>query len=752
MSKSLSNCTRVLAHVRSPLVVLASVLAVPAISQPAIETAEVDDIVITATKREQALQDVPLSVTAITPEALQRSGATGFVDFATKVPNLSFGYAGAGRQTGRLFQIRGIFGQDTSALYIGETPVPTSVDARVIDVERIEVLRGPQGSLFGARSMGGLIRIIPANPKLGETSARLMAGAGLVNEGGTNFRFDGTVNLPLSPKAALRLTAYYLEDAGFIDRLVDPDASLLIQRTVGAPVFESGDEFTRHDINQDQTMGLMATLRFEPTEALMLMPRVMYQVTESSGPPYVDNDVDNLVKVRQFDTTETGRDEWLLLSLEAGYDTGKGSIISSTSWFKRDTLDVEDGSRFIASRFGGRVRSRLVAPSVTSQVGQDERLTQELRFVSDFGGKWDLIVGGFYQSIERSSSYPPQSIIVGGSPMIGFFGIVEGDSFFSLYSTTKQKELGIFGEVAFKPVDQLTFTVGGRWFDVDTRQSRQDGGVLFTKLAGVSIPPFSGSQRESGFNPRFAVSWEAADEVTLYGNVAKGFRPGGVNDTAGACRAFGVDVPDSLLSDSLWNFEGGAKVNLAGGRFTTDLSAYHIKWKDRQTQTVDCGLGFGARDNVGEAISEGFELQMAVTPIEGVTLDGAVGYTNARITEVGNAIGVAVGDRLANVPKWNAAVALDVSQPIGDDLTAYGRIDFRYVGASISAQRNQRPAYNLVNARIGSKLGRFDISLFAQNLFDRRANLSDAPELSDSLNLIAIERPRTVGVDLRAAF
>lgn len=710
------------------------------------------EIIVTATKRAESIQDIPLSVTAISQDTLVRSGATSFENYATSVPNLSFGFSGSGRQVSRSFQIRGITGSGTSALYIGETPVPTSVDPRVIDLDRIEVLRGPQGSLFGARSMGGLVRLIPASPDPDEFAAKAHVGAANVNKGGWDYSADATVNLPLSPRAALRVTGYYLKEAGFIDRLVDPDASLLIQPTVASVGFANGNERLHKDINDGETYGIMAALTLKAGDALTLTPRVLYQRTKSDGPNFVDNNVNNLVKIRQFDVDESGKDKFWLASLEAELDVGPGRIVSSSSYFERDTLDIEDSTRFIASRLGGRVRAAVGAPSVTSQIQSEKRTTQELRFVSDFDGSIDLIAGVFYQKVKTDGGFPPQSIIPTGSPLT-LFGLAVGDSFFSLRQTVNSNEYGVFGEATWEVVPTLKLTAGGRYFSVKSRNTRQDGGVLYTKLFGIQPTNFAGKTSDSGFNPRVALTWEPSRTTTVYLNAAKGFRPGAPNLGKAICTANGfMNVPDVVDADSLWNYEAGIKNRFLGGRISTDIAAYKIVWKNRRTTVVsDCGLGFGYADNVGEAQSEGFEFSFAATITDNVKIDGGVGYTNSRITDNGGLANVIVGTRLADVPKLSGGLALDVGQDFGS-ARGYGRIDIRYVGDSTSAQRNDRPEYALLNLRAGVQFNGFDVSVFANNVTDKRANLSDPPELSDSLNLIAINRPRTIGVDVRTRF
>ncbi len=293
-----------------------------------------EEIIVTATKRAESIQDIPLSVTAIGQEELQLSGAVEFADYATAVPNLSFGFAGEGRQTSRQFQLRGISGANTTAFYINDTAVPITIDPRVIDISRIEVLRGPQGSLFGARSMGGLVRLVTNKPSTEEFSGSFHAGLAGVHEGGTDYQFDSTINVPLSDSAAFKVTGYYINDAGFIDRLVDPDASSIIASGVGL----NGDESTNRNVNQDETFGFAGSLLLRLSDNVSITPGILYQKTNSEGPAFVDDDIENFTKARQFDVEETGRDEWYLASLETEIYLEHGQIVNSTSYFDRETL------------------------------------------------------------------------------------------------------------------------------------------------------------------------------------------------------------------------------------------------------------------------------------------------------------------------------------------------------------------------------------------------------------------------------
>ncbi|GAB5458791.1 MAG: TonB-dependent receptor [Henriciella sp.] len=707
-----------------------------------------DAVIVTATKRAASIKDIPQSVTAIDQQTLEVSGAVEFADYATSVPNLSFGFAGEGRQTSRQFQLRGISGAGTTAFYIDDIAVPVTMDPRILDVARVEVLRGPQGSLFGARSMGGLVRLVTNDPDLSGPSGKVHAGIASVNEGGTDYQIDGTFNGVLSDNVAFKVTGYHIQDAGFIDRVVDPDASAIIAGDLATG--GNGDEFTVSDINEDTTFGFNASLFVQATDRLSFRPSFMYQKTESDGPAFVDDDVENLTKLRQFNVFEIGEDEWSMASLVTKFDLDNGQIVNSTAFFDRETLDVEDSTLFFQGFFGAPTTA-VDDFSVTSEVSDETRFNTETRYVSDYEGPFNFIAGIFYQEIERDGGFPVSTIVPTGSPVEGFFGA--GNSFFSLDSTFKQEEIGVFFEATYDLTDRLSVTGGGRWFDIETEETRADGGALFDFFLGSAPPPGSASQSESGFNPRVAIDFDLNDSITLYGNFAQGFRPGGGNDAIAACDALGVTVPESFDSDSLWNYEAGFKSSFNNGRTTLNGAVFQITWEDRQTQIENCGgLGFGATGNAGEAEATGFELEFATQINDYTSFDFGVGYVDAEITDDGGLASVTVGAPLFNVPEWNGAAAIDFNIPLNAEKDFYSRLDYRYTGESTSAQGNQRDSYSLVNGRLGVQSGDWDLSLYIQNAFDERANYADPVELSDSLNLIAINRPRTIGIDLRKEF
>lgn len=680
-----------------------------------------------------------MSISVITAQDLTRTGANSFDRYATSVPNLSFGYVGEGRQTSRQFQIRGIFGRETSALYIDDTPVPTTMDPRVVDLERIEVLRGPQGSLFGARSMGGLVRLITRKPDPTDLSGYGHVSVGTIHEGAADAQLDGGINIPLiQDRLAIRSTAYYIRDGGFIDRLIDPDRKP-----------NSGDEHLHKNINEDRTWGVQTALLWRLSDAISFTPSIMYQRLSSDGPPFVDGRENNLVKVRRFDVSESNHGHFLLASGTLNIDTGKGSITSSTSYFNRRTRDIEDSTAF------HDIRGFLsTAPSLTTKYSNNHEFTEELRFASSFGHWIELIAGGFYQHRNNGSGFLPPTLFTPGSAFLSLIpGLMPGDTVFAQIGKTRTKEFGAFGEIELKPLDGVTLTVGGRYYDLSLFQSTANGG-FFVGAKNSFLPTVAGRQSEHGVIPKATIRYEFAPDSSVYATVSQGFRPGGTNPNVAACAAKGAAVPAGFSSDKLTNYEVGTKASFFGHAVTVNAAAFDIEWDNLQVNLTCAGTGFGFIDNVGAARSRGAELEMFLRPFDGLQMNLGLGYTDAKITDAGGAKDIKVGDRLANVPTLNYSISADYERPLTDSLDGFARIDFRSVGKSRTFNAGPRPGYDTLDMTAGLKFGRFTYSVFARNLTDARGNLSvSLPLAAGQLdNFIAITRPRTIGFDVRAEF
>lgn len=689
----------------------------------------VDEIIVTASKRRETVQAIPLSITVLGAEELEQSGIDNFRDYAVRVPNLSFGYTNSLGGAAQNIALRGLFGAGTTGLYLDETPLAASVDPRVLDLERIEVLRGPQGTLYGARSMGGTVRLITRQPDPGAFSATLGGVGSWTDEGGANGSADMVLNLPVAPEvAAVRLTGFYERESGVYDRA--PSA--------GAPVAFN----VRENVDSTERMGGQIAAQVRLLDgALRLTPRALFQVSRTDGRPLADREPGRFVHERLFDVEEAGRDSWSLYTLTGEYEAGFGTFVSSTSQFDRRIRDSEDFSEWAVAVLGV-----APAPAIIRAFASSDVFAQELRFNSTFDGPFQVTVGAFYQRSDSILTFPP-------TPVPGFT-----DNMFNQDLDTRVTEKALFAEATYD-LGPVRLIAGLRAFENDVAFAGAQDGAL------VAPDTFAGTQNERGLNPKFSAQYNFAD-AQIYATAAKGFRVGGVNSLSHQLCA--QDLADlgltseqaqSFDSDEVWSYEVGGKSRLMDRRLTLNGALFRIEWSQVQQVAPLNRCGFFVTVNAGEAVSQGGELEarFAVTPDLGVGL--ALGYTDAHITDPG-AIGTfSAGQRIQHVPRWTGALNADYQFQLAGR-PAFVRANFSYVGESFSNNNSavnprRRPAYSLFDIRGGVTLDRIEVALFAENLFNEAANLSDTPPLAIELQgrpRIYTNRPRTLGVDVRARF
>ena len=752
-----------------------------------------EEIVVTATKRSESTQTIPLSITAISGEDLEARGAVEFFDYATSIPNLSFGAATDGVLAGRSISLRGIAGLNTTGVYIDDTPISESIDPRLLDLERIEVLRGPQGTLYGARSLGGTIRQITARPNTDGVTSKFRANLSSTEESDDlNFLVSGTVNLPLSDTVAVKFSGLYEDRGGIFDRQVGTIADFL-----GDPASLAGEPtLVNEDVDSQAVIAFSADLLIQPNDNLTIRPRIMYQDTDLDGFPLADIDPDNFDQNRPFDTEEFGEDEWVLGTLNINYDTQYGSFTSATSYFDRDTFEGEQSAGFInflqalPEEFGGFGLTEVIGQiPVDSPIFREltfETLVQEFRFASDFNGPFNFVVGAFYQDIDEERNFEPrneavdllgnfgqffEAVGLGGIPPLELFPF--GNTIFNSFNPSNTEEFGIFGEFTYDITDKLSVLFGARHFDTEFSFTQIQAGLA----AGVplpgdtplsTVPPEFGNQEEDGQIYKIAIEYELSDSVFLYGLAAEGFRIGGANTiippTLGCpedLEALGLSGVDTsqFQSDDLTNFELGLKADLSP---TTRLNAtaFFIDF-DQIQQSVQLACGFQFVGNFGAAESQGVELELTSQLSPSLTLAANLGYTDAEFTEtVAGGLVNAEGDPLQFVPEITAAVSLDYlsGAPVYGDMYFFGRVDASYVDDSLSLVNGLpriRESYEQVGLRFGLQNEKYTFTIFANNLTDEIANLADnrslAAETPDRPRFV-ISRPRTIGVEVNAKF
>ncbi|MDB6085071.1 MAG: TonB-dependent receptor [Gammaproteobacteria bacterium] len=711
-------------------------------------------VVVTAERRAESIQEVPLSVTAISGDTLQKFGDLNFGDYAHTIPNLSFGTGSDfGVTNGRNVTIRGITGgryrngQTTTSFYVDDTPVPLSLDPRVLDLERIEVLRGPQGTLFGSSAMGGTVRIITRAPDAQSSRGVLDVQGFDINHGGAGYDLSGAYDMPLiADELAVKVSAYSAYKPGIFTRRYG------IATTPGytVPASQPPGEVTH--VGSDTEFGGMVALTYTPTavSGLSVTPMVIYQRSRSNGLPLADYDTANLIQVRPLNVGEATEDSWSFSSLTAKYATGFGSFISSSTWFHRQSFDNEDGTESVAVVFGSAALPPLSTTLASTYLASPSpsyvnltSFTQELRFESSFGGPVQVIAGGYYthgKSHTIQQEYTPYDST--GAP------------FFWEDVPNSNNEVAAFADLTYSPIRELELSAGLREATLGYKHAYVADGWI---NGGPSDSP--SSHREHSSTPRYTAKYQITRDAMVYANAAKGYRIGGANSTLPpVCYGQGPANAGSFSSYSLWSYELGSKNTLFEGRLKTRVAAYRIDWKNMQ-QSVLLQCTYSITENAGTATSTGAEIEADVAPVRGLNLSFGAGYDNAKITSVpAGSTGFVVGQPLNGVPKLTASLLGEYTVP-----TAFGgafvRGQYSFTGRSVSYANDptgrDRASYSLVDLHLGVSKGAWEASLFAKNLFDVRANLGD--EQSEISELPGrprwlIAQPRTIGLEIRCVF
>lgn len=764
------------------------------------QSSELEEIIVTATKREESVQSVSSSISAISGEDLEARGITDFFDYAISIPNLSFGATDDGVLSGRSISIRGIQGANTTGVYIDDTPISETIDPRILELERIEVLRGPTGTLYGARSLGGTIRQITRKPSTDALTGKIRGAYSKTEKAdGFNYLLNGSVNVPFSDNAAMLVSGFYEQEAGLFDRAIGTIADHF---TAPATLLGRPDRVIE-GVDDADTIAGQVSFFLAPTDRLTIEPRIMYQKTELDGFPLADGNPENFVQNRDFNTEEGGEDEWTLYTLNLNYDTDIGTVTSATSYFDREVFEMEGSGSFVnwlqASGFfnGFTMPSAPVVPDTTRlqtplaspifQLQEFESFTQELRFASELTGPWNFVAGVFYQNTDSREAYMPRNFAPGFRNDMTV-GAIFSDLIFTSNTPIEIEELGFFGEISFDINDQWTVIFGERYFDIESQYTDRRAGLAAGVPLADDVPLSSiaaridDEQSEDGFNFKVALEYQATDDLFFYGLVAEGFRLGGVNgfipnrpagepltgmnDPLGCLRqldAAGLRELNNLTydSDELLSYELGIKTDLSTDT-RVNATVFYIDIKDIQ-QSVVLNCGFQLTTNFADARSQGIEFEFLTQISDQLQLGFNFGYTDAQFTEpVGNFI--RNGDPLQQVPDWTASFNIDYFIPnVLQNIDFFARFDASYVDESISRVNTSanvipriRDGYEQLNLRFGLEdPDSFSAAIFVKNITDEIANLSDNRSIAAETPgrpRFVVSRPRTIGLELLYRF
>jgi iron complex outermembrane receptor protein len=721
---------------------------------------QIPGIVVTAQKRSESLQNVPVSITTFGSEELKDRAVESFMDYATSVPNLGFGASGDGAANSRTISIRGVSGDNTTGFYLDETPLPDSLDPRIVDIDHIEVLRGPQGTLYGARSMGGTVRLLTNQPDANNFSAGTHTGiSSTQHTTAPNYVADGVVNLPLiHDTLGLRMVGFFDREAGFFKRQF--------------PTVPGGTSLsTLNDIGRSVVQGGSMAVKWKVNDVLTVTPRILHQETAYNGFPFADGTATNFkptnfLQSRTFDVPEGGSDRWTLYSLGVHYALPFGEIVSSTSYFDRLVMEREDESEVVSLFFFTPAGLPPVASQIT-EIKPLHRFVQEVRFASQLQGPWQFVLGAYFSQSNGQFTpglYPP-TIVPGLTAVSGY----PGNLFFYQNYPSTIREPALFGELSYQATSKLKLTAGARWYEIKSTASGTEQGAA----VGAVVTDTATTLTEVGVNPKFQADYQINSDAMIYGTAAKGFRPGGIVPTVPSAATLGCPTQLATLgltteqthkyqSDSLWNYELGAKTSWFDNRLTVDADVFYIDWKNIQQQILlSCGFQF--RTNAGAAKSEGGELEVHARPLHGLDISSGVGYQHAVITKAGAggaASPLQAGDRVYQVPDWTANTAVTYTMPLNSRFNLVNNLTYSYVGDSKSANNDPfdprtRAPYALLDARFALAFSQCEIALVGKNLTNDHANLADNRSIAVELPgrpRIVTNQPITFGIEFRTTF
>lgn len=752
---------------------------------------QLENIVVSANKKAQSSQHVPMSISAITPLQLRRSGAEGFRDFASGIPNLSFDTQGAGLY-GRFdngISIRGISGRNTTAMYLDETPLPENIDPRLLDIGGVEVLKGPQGTLYGSRNMGGAVKIMTNQPNAHQIEGSVDLSLAKVKEGDLDYGIEGVFNIPINKKIAFRVAGYYDLESGIFDRKINPNATILnMGNTALDLTLPDGKAFLvqtdgcqdcdlrdKENMDKKTNYGFHASLGFYPTEKVAIVTKMISQKLTGEGFDFAEGSVGNFEQIRVSGVPESFEDSWNHYSLTADVEFKLGRLISSTSFMDRLVFELDDDGESYSRSFelyDGETSLDFFAANIKKEVNITQ-FNQELRFQSSLKGNFNFTLGAFYMAATEyeiwfsnntgAGSYI--SLFVYEDPEFALAVEEEQAAFYDFGGNYDSKEIAFFGEIYYSLTEELKITFGLRYFDASLGLNTYETGFLVDTEYFEVI----GDVSESGLIPKFNLTHQFDKDKLIYVTLAKGYRLGDLNEIVPDvwCGEFLTDLPEgkhprTFESDFLWNYEIGFKGTWANGKIVTNAALFYNDWQNlQQTRTLDCGYSFVS--NVGSAHTTGWELEIRAKALKNLEIGGGVGILSSKIDTGGPNLEAEAGDRIAFVPDFTANGSIQYTIDFNGNSGMYFRADIQHVGERVNTFSPEDEAnahlifdpYTIINARIGVQFSKFELSIFANNLTNTAANFGDIFSVAVDIPgrpRFATNRPRSIGIQGRFYF
>ena len=796
-----------------------------ALAQEAANSSNDDEIVVTAQKREENLQDVPISIQALGTRKLDQLNVANFQDFSKLLPSVSFQSSQPGVTT---VYMRGVAsggdGNHSGSLpsvgvYLDEQPVTTiggTLDVHVYDIARIESLAGPQGTLYGASSQAGTIRIITNKPDTSGFEGRIDGELNSVKHGGMGGRLEGMINAPISEMAAVRFVGWYQKDAGYIDNV--PGTRSFLPTPGGITV--DNDAFVEKNFNDAEIYGGRAALKVDLDDNWTVTPTVLYQKQKSNGTFAMDPRVGDL-QVQRF-YPDMRSDKFIQAALTIEGKLGNFDLTYAGAYLDRKTYQINDYTDYaeaydaLYADYGGLAGYFYFEDNAGNDIdprqfiiGTDHfrKLSQELRISSPQDERFRVVAGLFFQ---RQSNEIHQDYRVPG-----LAGALSVNGLPGTLWLTEQKRVdkdyAAFGEASFDITPTVTLTGGGRYYKYDNSligffgfgrnpagppfngagSSRTGvagcytttGAILRDNPGGTLLPAaveggpctnladFVGGNlvpkrtKDSGFTHRLNLTWKPSDDIMTYATWSRGFRPGGINRRA-------TIAPYD--ADFLTNYELGIKTTLAGGMVRLNAAVYLQDWKRFQFSFL--GLNsFTEIHNGPNARIKGIEADVNIRPTDGLTISAAASYTDAKTknnlcaiddptyqctADPDNSIAAPKGTRLPVTPKFNGNATVRYAFPIGpgefhlQSVVAHRSSASADIRVDTATALGQIKGSTTVDFALGFDWSNYSFELFLQNAFDERAQLSRFSNCGQCNDRVQIlvSQPQTIGARLGAKF
>lgn len=759
------------------------------------DTRASQEIIVTATKRASTIQDVPFSINAQTQEDIERANASTIEEISRNVAGLAVQNLGPGQSQ---VSVRGVSAgqivrdqpgvKEQVGVYLDESVISLSLftpDFDLFDLNRVETLRGPQGTLFGSGSVGGTLRYITNQPRLGRSEGVVEGNVNTIDEGDIGYHLKGAINMPIGETAAIRAVAYGTHYAGFVDALGPAGGK---------------------NVNDGSRIGGRLALLWEPTPDIKITPRVVYQEAEADG--FNRQEVFNLY-LNQFTTPsrryrdreqylllrEKFKDNTLLTDLTASFGLGPVELTSVTSYIDRDILVSRDASALTGSVSVdlalGNAATNL--PSNLRDTTKLKQITQEVRVASTNSGPFQWVLGGFYSHVDRDYEQrlptPGYDAFVDATLGAGVSEAVSNgfpaDSPYNSDLPYIIKQKALFGEGSYD-FGQFKVTAGGRLYDFKEERDFISGGLFSngdTRLGDKT--------KSNGFSPRVIGTWEPNRNLSFNVQAAKGFRLGGINDPLNLplCSDEDEDIYGPFASgeyddETLWNYEAGVKYSK--GPITFNAAAFHTRIRDLQV-TVDAGsCSSRIVFNVPKAHTTGIEVELAANPMPGLDLSVAGSVVDSQFDStlpepLATRTGIRDGNRLPTVPKFQVAATATYTQRFDDRSDWYVNGSYQHVGSRFTQPSDQEnnprafphglpfngmdgsevtvldlklPSYDIVNLSAGLTWhSGTEVVLYVNNLFDENPLLSFDRERGGRARLgFNVGQPRTIGLTFRQKF